>query len=113
MLERALSCPATKSARVGILRIEYRWLVTGEVSVFSLTKRTNGICLAALTNSGAIDLQGPYQAAQKSTKTGACVYSMNFENDASLRSTGSLAMLKNAGKAPSHLDVDQLQRKDR
>ena len=74
---------------VGMLRMLYRELASGAASLSSLTNRTSGIWRAAAAKAGAIALQGPHQAAQKSTTTGNSVPAMNLANDASLWSTGS------------------------
>lgn len=68
---RANSLPPDNRTIVGIERMAKRAAIACSASVSSLPRRTKGSNFAAAAlNAGAICLQGPHHAAQKSTSSG-------------------------------------------
>ncbi len=78
-------------------------LAAGAASESTLTNRTCCICAAALAKFGAIVLQGPHQAAQKSTSTGISVWAMyrgKLASSSAIGVSGNNADLQRAHTGP-------------
>src|SRR3569833_2650625 len=86
---RATSRPCRNRISVGMLRMPNCALTPGAASVSSLARRIRGSsCAAACSNAGAIILQVPYHAAQKTTSTKKTKHTKNKKNKVCMRATG-------------------------